>query len=315
MIREPVSTSSDLTSAISTACDAILRINKNAQDTSIANRSSRSQAPTLNEACQATERVWSTIISSLQAERHNSCVKIEHAPLATPMSSIVRFFLGQLHQHCLDEAERRHRESPNTSPSEILHARGGSRNAPVEIGLFQYNSNVIKTFLIYIMSTAIKLHAGHQEIFDAITSAFLQHLGESMGLYLFGTSDNGCTTEYAIHVPGVSKALRISGSHAKSAAQIEAPYLVEILRTFVQTIVPERLGSTSSKLFRNLQKTLLQGVFGSEDHQTPFPTYSAQLVEESTVIIPGFDSTHDEDDEDWFLAQVWELLGWDILIG
>lgn len=314
MIREPPSNPTDFTNAISTACDAILQIGKNAQSTSSADKSGRSQVPTLNEACQAAERVWSGIVSILEVQKDDSCARLKCVPLAIPLSSIVQSFLVQLHQHCLEEAERRHNESSDMRSVKATNLKRSLENTSNPNELFEYNTNAITRSLIYIISTASKLHTKHQEIFNAISSVLLQYIGESIGLHLFGSSSDSRTTEHAVPIPGVSKALRVGVSHAKSAAQIEAPHLVEVLRIFTQKLAPETLGSTGSKVFEHLQKALVQGVFGSEDYQSPFLAHPVKLVDANTIEDTDFEVAYDEDGEDWFLTQVWELLGWDILI-
>lgn len=315
MIREPHSNPIDSTSAISTACDAILQISKNTRCTTVVDKSARSQAPTLNEACQAAVRVWSAIVSNLEVGKNDSCARLEFVSLAIPISSVVRCFLGQLRQHCLNEAERRRKKSPVLGSSEVTNLKRCLGDVSNEVEPFEYNTKVLTRFLVHIMSTAARLHARHQQIFDAIASVFLQHVGESMGLHLFGDSANNCATDHAVPIPGVSKASSTGVNYTRFAAQIEAPHLIEVLRPFVKTLVPEELGCTAFKVVENLQKTLMQGVFGSGDERLPLPINSVELVELNAVDNTDFELADDEDSKDWFLTQVWELLGWDILVG
>lgn len=280
----------------------------------IADRSGKSQAPTLNEACHVAGRVWSAIISNLELERVNPCIGLESATLAIPISSIVRYFLGQLRRHCQSEAERRCNEFLKMDPPKATNRECRSGSASDRVELFKYNTAIITRSLVYIMSTAAKLHVKHQAIFDAIASVFLQHIGECMGLHLFGDSKTDCVVKHDVPVSGVCK-VSIDSSHTKSAAQLEAPHLVEVLRTFAQTLVPENIGCTGSRVLEDLQKTLIQGVFGSQDEQDPFLKYPIELVDSNTAPITDVGLVHDEDGKDWFLTQVWELLGWDVLIG
>lgn len=314
-MREPVSNLTDFTGAISTACDVVLRICDNAQATSVADRSGRSQVSTLNEACQAAGQIWTAIISSLEALNDKSRARSRLGPLAVPMSSIIRSFLGRLRLHCLEETWRRCTNSSDISPLKCTDGkkRLGNENDAEQMELFLHNSNEITRSLTYLLSTAARLYTEHREIYNAIASVFLQHVGESMALQLFGGSGNSGALGYAL-LPGLSSSSGSGISRAKSAAQIEAPYLVKILRPFVQTILPERRGCTSSNLIENLQKALLQGIFGNEDEQIQPCANSVETVDTNRANGTDLQVACDENDEDWFLSQVWEILGWDVLI-
>lgn len=317
IVREPISDSADFTSSICTACDVVLRICKNAQATSIVDGNGKSQAKILSEACQAAGQVWTAIISSLEATKENSRARLRLSPLASPISSIVRSLLDQFRLHCLKEAQRRHTVWSDVSSLKNIdmRRRSGDTNNSDQLEVFRHNSNAITRSLIYIMSTVARLRTEHQDIYEATASVFLQYVGRSMALHLFGDPSNDCASSYAVSLPGLLDGSEVGVSRAKSVAQIEAPYLVKVLRSFVQTIVPESFGRTNSNIVEGLQKALLQGIFGDKDeHNRPW-TEIGEMVDPSIVHGSDTQSAHDENDEDWFLIQVWELLGWDVLIG
>lgn len=165
------------------------------------------------------------------------------------------------------------------------------------------------------MSTAARLYTEHYEIYEAIASVYLQHVGKIMAIQLFGDPNDSCAIQYVAPLPGLSSASGICLSNSKSAAQLEAPYLVKILRPFVQTTMPESLGPTNSNLVANLQKYLLQGLFGNEDGQNQAWTNTVETLDPGIAHGIDIQPPHDEKDEYWFLTQVWEVLGWDVLIG
>jgi hypothetical protein len=134
---------------------------------------------------------------------------------------------------------------------------------------------------------------------------------------------------------GLTHAAQNDIETAIRAVTTEAPYLVCILRKAVEVVhsstkamskrslslftLPDP-DSTNGKDLRRLveealQRTLLRATFGDEDQ-----AFSASLRRNTDEIEHnlgqmGDELRPDEESAEWFIGQVWEHLGWDVLSG
>jgi hypothetical protein len=121
------------------------------------------------------------------------------------------------------------------------------------------------------------------------------------------------------------------------AVQLEAPYLIHILdnvMTFInthQTLIGFRSASSPSSSSKDnssscrdafakqvkekLQNTLLKGVFGGDDETFRDCLQLLPVLENGTGKTPPSQVDPAELTPEWFMSEVWRILGWDILTG
>lgn len=312
-------------SIIQLACDTIIETCRDAQDTTISKAAKQSQPPTLNEVCVAAKNIWSILLSKLRSD--NSSLEKADNPYPAVQSAIcavVETFLGRLHQYCLDEADRRMKlRNKNTG----IRRHGPAEDDPEKARLSKHNCGLVTSVLTYMLAIATTLQQSHQYLFEAVTSIFLNHLGSAMSLHLFGDPNGACDGKVLACPRGIEDLSHIETKDALLTTQLEAPYLVGILKALMYSKVsgddtsdPDKYtkdrGSSriSSVVLHRLQVQLVRGIFGDdfeagagsgETGARPPNVDSAQSCENTGQ------STRDED---WFLSQVWELIGWDILL-
>jgi hypothetical protein len=176
----------------------------------------------------------------------------------------------------------------------------------------------------------------HNRVFDSLICIFLDHLGSSLSLVVFADVDATSSTaaELGFLPPcGLLDTSHVDQQTATRTAQYEARYLVTILRHLMNCIdkrqslrksvsdplltLDKPLTNSNSAFavgVRNkLQKTLLRGMFGDDDESfrdaLPRPVVNA-IDDDVDVARSG-----QEDPGEWFVGEVWRLLGWSVLTG
>ncbi|KAK5947556.1 hypothetical protein PMZ80_001709 [Knufia obscura] len=316
-------------SIIHLACDSIIETCQKAQDETTSKTANQSESLTFNEACVAARKIWSTLLAKLRSHSTLLSGPIDDhlSAVDAAICSIVEYFLSRLHQYCLDEADRRAELSRKSTKARKPNTKAALRNAAERVELFKHNCNIITCTLAYMLAATVSLQASHQRLFDAIASVFLEHLGSAMSLHLFGDPRNPKDRQSLAPPRGIQDVSHIETGDAFLTTQLEAPYLVSILKGLMSSGTSSRhtamddinpgnsLGTKISPIvLHRLQGRLIRGIFDDEtkiyandnarDEQLP----SVDLAEQQAV---------DEvkaNDEDWFLSQVWDLLGWDILL-
>jgi len=315
-------------SIIHLACDTIIETCRNAQDTTISKAAKQSQPPTLNEVCVAAKNIWSILLSKLRSD--SSSLEKADNPYPAVLSAIcavVETFLGRLHQYCLDEADRRMKLRNKNTRTRRPKTKGPAEDDFEKARLSKHNCGLVTSVLTYMLAIATTLHQSHQCLFEAVTSIFLKHLGSAMSLHLFGDPNGACDGKDLACPRGIEDVSHIEIKDALLTTQLEAPYLVGILRALMHSKVsgddtfdPDkytkdiRKSRVNSVVLYRLQVQLVRGIFGddfeagagsSDTGARPPNVDSAQLCE---------NIRQNTGDEDWFLSQVWELIGWDILL-
>lgn len=232
------------------------------------------------------------------------------------MSAVLRFFLDYLRQQCHEEVEQKIDDLPRIRNQNDTGGKSSSKAVQGVQRLSQNDSDAVTSGLLSMVRMLDKLQEKHQGLFDAIVSVLLQHVGESMALHLWGLLGHDFTTNHAI--PGGLIEVKRNGVwDAISAAKIEAPFLVQLLKGLLQTNGPKNMIQTNTAVLEALQTSLLQGVFGDDDEVPWYEACSNAVPHLRTIekADPDAELYYEDRDDDWFLTQVWELLGWDIMLG
>lgn len=176
----------------------------------------------------------------------------------------------------------------------------------------------------------------HNRVLEGLICVFLDHLGSSLSLVVFADVDAPASQTPHLGFLPPRGLLDTSGLDRKAAIrtiEYEACYLVTILRhlllcidkqqpllrsesvpllTFRKTLATSDC-SLSARVQERLQNTLLRGVFGDDDEsfKDAFQRSGFSAVEAGFSIA----SSGGEEPGEWFIGEVWRLLGWHILTG
>ena len=193
--------------------------------------------------------------------------------------------------------------------------------------------------LLLRLVTSVDLRrATDQKIWDGFLYFLLDHVGTILRLFVFGPDSSEIPSPN--HEGQALKGTPITYDEEKRIAEVQAPYLVYILARIIplaeehrkytvrHAVKAPRLSISTPKgarlshpAFATLQSTLLASVFG--------PKSSTEFVDGLAFPLPndqdadagsGFESGATRLDTadcvaDWFKAEVWRVLGWEVLSG
>ncbi len=176
----------------------------------------------------------------------------------------------------------------------------------------------------------------HNKVLEGLISVFLDHLGSSLSLIVFANKECSAPKSVQLGVLPPCGFLDTFGVDQESAiltVQHEARYLVTMLRELMLIIGKEKshmrsdsvpLHNTRKSLNMSnsafaasirdkLQHTLLRGVFGDDDKSFK----EAIRRPDTKSVVHDIDVAYNgrEDVGEWFVGEVWALVGWDSLKG
>jgi hypothetical protein len=197
-------------------------------------------------------------------------------------------------------------------------------------------SNVLTTLVIHFFQALDLSKLAHDQLLDSLIYIFLDHLGSSLSLVVFADIDaTSPTTAQLGFLPprGLKATSHVDQETATKTAQYEARYLVTILHHLMQCI--DKRQSLEKSIFNppltldnsltngdsafatevriKLQKTLLRGVFGEDDE-----SFRDALQRPDTKVLDDHfhvASSGQVEPREWFVGEVWRLLGWSVLTG
>lgn len=199
--------------------------------------------------------------------------------------------------------------------------------------------------LVLRLVTSLDLRrAPDQKILDGFLYFLLGRVGTILRLFVFGPDSNEILNPNEIRHPNheneTLKLPSISYDEERKSAEAQAPYLIYMLARIVpfaeehrmyttthavQDSQPSTLALKAARLshpaFATLQSTLLAAVFGPMSSAEFEDRLASPLLNDlDTDSRPGteFDTASLDTAEcmaDWFKAEVWRVLGWDVLGG
>ena len=193
--------------------------------------------------------------------------------------------------------------------------------------------------LVIRLVTSLDLRrAPDQKILDGFLYFLLGHIGTILRLFVFGPDSNEILHQN--HENETPKLPSISYDEERKSAEAQQPYLIYILARIVpfaeehriyttkhavQTPQPSTLALKTTRLshaaFATLQSTLLAAVFGPMSSAEFEDRLASPLLNDlDKDSRPGteFDTASLDTAEcmaDWFKAEVWRVLGWEVLGG
>ncbi|KAF5864810.1 hypothetical protein ETB97_006348 [Aspergillus alliaceus] len=236
--------------------------------------------------------------------------------------------MNSLEQRCKVKSEQAH-STPSAKKKQAMSHRQAKDVQPSDtIVKTDDEVSVQITQLLSTMASALDpASSEHQNLLEGFLYLLISRVGKLLCLFVFQDLQlrpELCTDSTKLPLP---RGLTEVDLNDKTfyAANIEAKYLVWLLeRTLAVTtrlvsLSPSesrdsrRSVSFEAKLKERLQSTLLQAVFGRESiwgqsfHQ---PTQTGGDLDGLQTCPP----IPDQSVPDWFMQEVWRLLGWDILV-
>lgn len=178
--------------------------------------------------------------------------------------------------------------------------------------------------------------ATDQQILDGFLYFLLGRIGAMLKLFVFGPDSNEILITK--RESQTLKVTPISYDEERKRAEAQAPYLIYILARIIpfaeghrkyvtkQPVEASRLSiptletaRLSHPAFATLQSTLLAAVFGPKSSAEFFDRLASPLsIDMDTDACPGLEPDTAGLDRaecmaDWFKAQVWRVLGWEVL--
>ncbi|ERF73343.1 hypothetical protein EPUS_08285 [Endocarpon pusillum Z07020] len=176
----------------------------------------------------------------------------------------------------------------------------------------------------------------HNKILEGLICVFLDHLGSSLSLSIFADVESPASKSAHLGLLppcGLLDTFGVDQETAICTVQHEARYLVTILRQVMLIIDKQQSlilsnsvsllslrksltisnNTFATKIRNKLQHTLLRGVFGDNDE-----SFKEAIRRPDTKIVDDdVDVTCNGREEvgEWFVGEVWALVGWDSLLG
>ena len=265
----------------------------------------------------------------------------EYIPALPDVIRTFQTFLGRLHKFALDEFARREQELKRKRRVSDRRTEDKSvmEYTPITEEDLTKGRELIQILVRMIKMLDLRKHA-HCELLEGYLCATLDHVGSSLSLLTFTDTDISRPEQTGLLPPnGLLDIGQLNIESATGTATIEGPYVLFVLRQGLEflfantgrmskknlfnfTLHPQAdKGVTGSNDLRQhiqdtLQNTLLRGAFGDEDDTF----YNSLRRDEENDEEVDLNNTigeirQKESSAEWFIGELWEHLGWDILSG
>ncbi|KAH0844439.1 hypothetical protein AYO21_00909 [Fonsecaea monophora] len=264
----------------------------------------------------------------------------ENYPALSHLTKVFQAFFGRLHELALNEyARQKQRVKSKRRKPAPTHETSSRGYLSMSEQTVAETKEIVRT-LAY-MITALDVSSDfHCELLEGYMCTILDHVGSILSLLVFADSTRTRNKQTGLLAPrGLMDAAHLDTASATGAATIEGPYLIWILRKGMEFLLAntKNMSEKSQLIFalqgsdskdvahgkglrrrieETLQNTLLRGVFGDGDD-----TFCNSLRRDEeregegewTQVMEAIGEK--ERSPEWFIGEVWEHLGWDILSG
>jgi hypothetical protein len=279
-------------------------------------------------------RIKPIYISILKALRLINANDGQSRPTSA-VSSVIKLFqtyLENLYQTALDEVTRKEQIqlNRNTIKKPKSNSRAVKATGPEDEHKCHGRLGALTklmTSLLAVLDTAME---ADNELYEATSTICLDHVGSEVSLLIFADPQN--KEAGILPVTGLVDSAHIDSESAISTAKMTGPHLVRILQA-VARAAPSNSKITSStqpnsrqgpvqspdtngllgRVQGRLQHTLLRGIFGDEDGSFKDAFSRRDAMDEHEQDHELEDQEADEALSNDLVAQVWELIGWDVL--
>jgi hypothetical protein len=274
---------------------------------------------------EAAERFSSAYALLLKCRAASDLDGLSKDTPLSPQQSIVHLFqrvLGHFHQVALNKVVRKERaQRPHkgqTRRSAI--AIGSSVDPEQECG----KQLTALARVLIIMFTEMGQPLEHPDkLLQNLLSLLLDHIGSILSFFIFANPADHADT--VAPVTGIFDTIGLDHSSVVETGQLSAPYLVGILRAALHACLRGGQATSASSSWRDapaslskevqekLQKTLVRGMFGDQDEFLKGAFAAPEVLNEEDFQRIVSEAQNANDDTPWFVGQIWQLLGWDIL--
>jgi hypothetical protein len=297
---------------------------------------SEHKGQSIEEVCTAFNRVYSSILEAVKYIQPTTDTEGDYFPVVPHVARAFQAFLGRLHKFALDEFARREQEDKRNKRAAARRSEDTptAHHTPISDENLAKARRLLRT-MARMMTTLDVSVGAHCELLEGYLCAILDHLGSSLSLLTFANATGSRQKQAGLLPPiGLLDIAQLNVESAIGAAAIEGPYVLFVLRKGVQFLLEnaKRMPTKSLSIFtvqqpadnnglrgqiqETLQNTLLRGAFGDED-DTFFNSLRRDEEEEETVDLNKTITVikEKETSAEWFIGELWEYLGWDILSG
>lgn len=296
----------------------------------------KTETQNLDDICSVSRHIYPFILQGLGTIRPR---KHDGEQFFPALSSVVRLFqgfLGRLHKFALDEHVNRESQAKFKKRASRTRAKAaqGAASAPTLRDKSGHGKELAQMLVNMVTVLNVSLET-HCELLEGVLSALLDHIGSSLSILVFSDENSTSGKQTGIIPPnGLSETAQVDLEAAVGTAKTEGPYLVLILRKSMEFLrssidhMPPRYQSLFSlrkpksrsqdvwrMIEETLQKTLLRGVFGDDDTDFMNSLRRDEGALEQGLVEMMDEIEPQEESAEWFIGQLWEHLGWDILSG
>ncbi|KIW86026.1 hypothetical protein Z517_01420 [Fonsecaea pedrosoi CBS 271.37] len=297
--------------------------------------------PSMQDLSAVFRNVYPSILEGLRCIQQQMGEEgEENYPALSHLTKVFHAFLGRLHELALNEyaRQKQHVKSKRRKPAP-MHETSSRGYLPMSEQTVAETKEMVRT-LAY-MITALDVSSDvHCELLEGYMCTILDHVGSILSLLVFADSTGTRNKQTGLLAPrGLMDAAHLDTASATGAATIEGPYLIWILRKGMEFLLAntKNMSEKSQLIFalqgsdskdvahgkglrrrieETLQNTLLRGVFGDDDdtfYNSLRRDEEGEGEGEWTQVMEAIGEK--ERSPEWFIGEVWEHLGWDILSG
>lgn len=296
----------------------------------------------VGEICTVTRHVYPSILRGMEAIQPQKVDDEIYIPALVDVVKLFQAFLGRLHQIALDQESRRQQEAKSKKKGGRPDGRSAKRSTKTTVELD--GAKDIARMLIKMITMLDVSQDVHSELLEGFLCALLDHLGSSLSFLVFADPQSSRNDQDGILTPkGLLDVAHLDIETATDTIGTESPFLIWVLRqatAFLHENAKVMSGRSLSlfslqdpsatecsgkdlrrRIEETLQNTLLRGVFGDDDDTFFNSLRREDDVEEDMETTEAELSKmleeikKDEGSPEWFIGQLWEHLGWDILSG
>ncbi|PLB38111.1 uncharacterized protein BDW47DRAFT_105866 [Aspergillus candidus] len=228
--------------------------------------------------------------------------------------------MGALERRCRAKAESFMTQTKTKAKSsKRSQKKSGPKVSPATHGYGALSANmeddIVARFscLLHTMALALELPGQeHQSILEGFLFVLLNRVGKVLSLFVFQDLQLRPDLRIDSSKLALPRGLEMVNEMTICAAQMEARQLIWVLERLL-ALLNDCPATVTSKMKERLQGTLLQGVFGINS-EWPSPLQRPVRPggdEHNTLTAHCRDS--DQPVPEWFIQEVWRLLGWGIL--
>lgn len=287
------------------ACEAMFEGLENAIDTSTALQAPAGEPLLLNEICAAIQHIWASTVLRLETHSAIPGAEVDCNMILPQMCPVIQSLLQHLHSYCLDEALVLVKTTKKDKRTRIPNFVSIMDRNAKRTELFEHNCNVVTRCLAHVLHKSNDLQAVNEHAFQALAAIFLEHLGSSVSFRVFVDPGSKNVEGGLLPPRGLSDTIDTDQKVAVQAAKLEAPHLIEILTALMRHKNQKHQSMEQFRLLRNLQESLLRGMFEERVGADPHTGINNNLASPQAS---------DDNEADEFLSQVWDILGWDIIL-